>query len=73
MRGALIKADARSIIDKLYISPHVPESEALAINMLAFEKRFPTRTLFSPNSKPAFSSSFAAEPDLPDGLFPDLD
>jgi hypothetical protein len=40
---------------------------------LAFEKRFPMRTLFSPYSKPAFSSSFAAEPDLPDGLFPDLD
>ncbi len=73
MRGAMIEADARSMIDKISISPHVPQSEAFAINMLAFEKRFPSRTLFSPNSKPVLSSSFVAEPDLPEALFPDLD
>jgi hypothetical protein len=72
-RGAMIKADARMIIDRIEVSPHVPESEAFAINRLAFEKRFPSRKLFSPGEEPVLSRSFVAEQDLPQGLFPDLD
>ena len=72
-RGAMIRADAKLIIDKIAISPHVPGSEAFAINMLVFEKRFPSRTLFPPGTEPVLSSSFTAEPDLPGGLFPDRD
>jgi hypothetical protein len=70
-RGAMIKADAKSIIARVETSPHMPGSEALAIKRLAFEKRFPSRMPFSPGAeKPV---SFVAEQDLPQGLFPDLD
>jgi hypothetical protein len=72
-RGAMIRADAKLIIDKIAISPHMPESEAFAINMLVAEKRSPSRTLFSPGAELVLSSSFIAERDLQVGLFPDLD
>jgi hypothetical protein len=72
-RGAIIKADARLIIDKMYVSPHMPMSEATTINVLTNEKRFPSNPLFPPGTQPSLSSLFAVEPDLPGGLFPDLD
>jgi hypothetical protein len=72
-RGAMIKADANLTIDKIAVSPHVPESEAFAIKTLVFKKRFPSHTLFSPGAEPVLSTSFIGEPDLPGGLFPDLD
>lgn len=73
LRGALIKVDARLIIYKMYVSPHMPMSEAMTINLLTNEKRFPSNTLFPPGTQPSLSSLFAVEPDLPTDLFPDLD
>lgn len=69
--GILIKAPAKIIIDRVYLSPQIPSAEEWNIKELVYEKRF-SRSFFSPGKKPT-PASLAVESDLLPGIFPDLD
>jgi hypothetical protein len=74
--GAVINVDAQAIISDFEISRELPSEEKQSISLIA-DRRLNTL----PDFEPGFSDgliltpfkTFSTEPDLPPGLFPDID
>ena len=69
--GVSINASQKTIIDKVYYSPVIPGSEKLNLETFVYQKRF-SRAFFPAGQEPK-PWPIVPEPDLPPGLFSDLD
>jgi hypothetical protein len=71
LNGVLVQVRAKTIIDKVYFSKQLPSSEKTNLEAFVHEKRF-SRSFFKPGEEPKLPP-LQVEPDLPPGIFPDLD
>src|SRR5258707_643183 len=79
--GAIFNIAAQSIICDFDVSREIPEEERRSIQLLAKERLNAPAKPRSPNYEAAFPDEaifpewepFSPEPDLPPGIFPDLD
>jgi hypothetical protein len=70
LNGVLLQVSAKKIIDKVYFSKKIPDSEKLNLQVFDHEKRF-SRKFFPPGEEPR-PRPLISESDLPSGVFPDL-
>jgi hypothetical protein len=66
-----VQVRGKTIIDKVYFSKQLPSSEKTNLEAFVHEKRF-SRSFFKPGEEPKLPP-LQVEPDLPLGIFPDLD